>query len=360
MGGAEVVVRLLADNLLASGHDVLVFSYSADGHEEIFGDFPRERLLFQKSRSLTATLAERDFDVVHATTWASAGGLLDAANKARFRGSVIVTCHGTYVPHPNDSRANILTAVSMATARRVRPHVTQEVEVVYNGIDLDLFRPVECEPQTRPVILWVGRPHDLNKDISGFAALVGSLARYDLSFTVVSADNDERAVSVGEWFTGNVEVLRHVPRAELPAIYSAAAASGGMLVSTSISEGMPLCVLEAMACGCPVVAPDVGGISEAVTDESTGLLYSRRDGIESLSRRVLELADDAPMRERITRSAIEQVSSRFSAQAMTARYLTLYDQAMSSQRAYSAIDKAWRAMLPVGIRTMKAMRRISR
>lgn len=360
MGGAEIIIRLLADTLLASGHDVRVLSYSSEGHEEIFGDFPSERLLFQESHSLTATLAADDFDVVHATTWACAGGLLDAVSRARFRGSVVVTCHGTYLPHPHDSRASILTAVSMATARRVRPHVNKEVEVVYNGIDLDLFRPVKRTPQSRPVILWVGRPHDLNKDFNGFAALVGALAHSDLDFTVVSADNDERTVSVREWFPGKVQVLRHVVRAELPAVYSAVAASGGMLVSTSLSEGLPLCVLEAMACGCPVVAPDVGGISEVVTNESTGLLYSRSDGIEGLGRRVVALAADAAMRKRIAEGATEQVTSRFSAQAMTARYVALYERGMSSQRPYSAVDRAWRAMLPAGIRSVKALRGIGR
>lgn len=360
MGGAEIAIRLLADTLLASGHDVTVFAYSADGHKDVFGGFPRDRLFFQEAHSLTATLSANNFDVVHATTWASAGGLFDAIDRARYRGSTVVTCHGTYMPHPDDSRATALTAVSEATCCRVHAHVDKEVELVFNGIDLDLFRPVPCDQHPRPTILWVGRPHDLNKDFYGFASLVGSLAHEDLDFLVVSADNDERSLSVREWFPEKVSVMRHVTRPELPAIYSAAAGSGGMLVSTSISEGMPLCVLEAMACGCPVVAPDVGGIGEVIASGRTGVLYNRQEGIRGLGRRVLELAADHRARNALAEAAMAEVRSRFSAQSMTEQYLELYTKVASSNRPYSTFDRTWRAVLPGGLRAVKRLRQVAR
>src|SRR5947208_16520574 len=61
-----------------------------------------------------------------------------------------------------------------------------------------------------------------------------------------------------------------------------------LLVHTSRSDGTSLVLLEAMACGCPVVALDVGGVREIVENDSTGLLAPPGDW-EGIAVRVLDI-----------------------------------------------------------------------
>jgi glycosyltransferase involved in cell wall biosynthesis len=81
-----------------------------------------------------------------------------------------------------------------------------------------------------------------------------------------------------------------MPQAELPRIYSAADA----LVLASDREGWPNVLLEAMACGTPVVATRVGGVPEVVTSAAAGILVDdpSPDAIAAAARRLLSEPPD--------------------------------------------------------------------
>jgi glycosyltransferase involved in cell wall biosynthesis len=64
-----------------------------------------------------------------------------------------------------------------------------------------------------------------------------------------------------------------VPPQNMPAFFQTVARSGGCFVSTSKGESFGLAALEAMASGCPVVAPSTGGLEEIIADGENGLLY---------------------------------------------------------------------------------------
>jgi glycosyltransferase involved in cell wall biosynthesis len=75
-------------------------------------------------------------------------------------------------------------------------------------------------------------------------------------------------------------------------------------VTTSSKEGWGLTVLEANACGTPVVASNVQGLRDAVKDNETGLLYTYGD-VSDLTSKILRLLTDHALRERLTRASIE-------------------------------------------------------
>lgn len=88
-------------------------------------------------------------------------------------------------------------------------------------------------------------------------------------------------------------------------------------------DNQPLAILEAQACGVPVVASDVGGIAETVVDDVTGILVSEGDAV-SLAQAVVALAED-PMRLSAMRSAAAaHALGHFSRDTMVDGYLAMY------------------------------------
>ncbi len=96
-----------------------------------------------------------------------------------------------------------------------------------------------------------------------------------------------------------------------------------MYINTSLHEGIPVSVLEAMLHGLPVVAPRVGGLGELVTDGIDGYLIDGRDP-SLYGDRCLELMEDFELYDSMSRAAVIKVKTSFSAERMARDYLALY------------------------------------
>ena len=96
-------------------------------------------------------------------------------------------------------------------------------------------------------------------------------------------------------------------------------------VSTALWEGLPITLLEAMACGRPIVATDVGGNRDIVVDGETGILVPVGDP-GTLARRVCELLNDPCLRRRLGDAGRRRVEDDFSIGRSVARTSDLYEQ----------------------------------
>jgi glycosyltransferase involved in cell wall biosynthesis len=94
-------------------------------------------------------------------------------------------------------------------------------------------------------------------------------------------------------------------------------------INTSIHEGIPMSVLEAMARGVPPIVPRVGGMEEIVTDGVDGYLVDGRDPLV-FAERCLALYKDETLRQNMARAAREKIISQFSIGRMVSAYLELY------------------------------------
>jgi glycosyltransferase involved in cell wall biosynthesis len=94
-------------------------------------------------------------------------------------------------------------------------------------------------------------------------------------------------------------------------------------VLPSYREGLPKSLLEAAACGRPMVSTDVPGCREIVVDGETGLLVPARDAT-SLARALGRLAADAPLRKRMGAAARRRVAEHFSEARVASDTLALY------------------------------------
>jgi glycosyltransferase involved in cell wall biosynthesis len=102
-------------------------------------------------------------------------------------------------------------------------------------------------------------------------------------------------------------------------------AAADVLLLTSISEGIPLTLIEGMAAGLPVVATDVGGVGEIVEDGTTGFLAPAGDDA-ILADRILLLAANPALGRQMGRFGRERAEALFSEGRMHAGYRHLYEE----------------------------------
>jgi teichuronic acid biosynthesis glycosyltransferase TuaC len=201
----------------------------------------------------------------------------------------------------------------------------ERITVLRNGVDLARFRPVD-RTATRAALGWSGT----------MLLSVGWLIdrkRHDLAIKALEELPHCRLAIVGtgpleaslqalvraRGLTYRVSFVGHVPQAELPRYYSAADA----LLLCSTREGWANVLLEAMACGTPVAATDVGGTNEVVRAPEAGTLIAQHtpDAVASAVRALLQTA---PCRE-----ATRRYAERFGWHDTTLGQLRLFERALA-------------------------------
>lgn len=199
------------------------------------------------------------------------------------------------------------------------------ITVLRNGVDLEFFSPGSYEEEreafglTGHVILSVGRlvPG------KGNSLIIDALARMPDSRLLIAGDGPDRELlkrqASVKGVTDRVRFLGSVPPAQLRRYYRAA----DVLVLASANEGMPNVVLEAMACGTPVIATNVGGIPEVV-DASVGRLIEQRTSGE-IERAILALRS-----AQIDRAAVRAWAERFDWRETVDRSVALFERVAAS------------------------------
>ncbi|MCX5668878.1 MAG: glycosyltransferase family 4 protein [Candidatus Omnitrophica bacterium] len=105
-----------------------------------------------------------------------------------------------------------------------------------------------------------------------------------------------------------------------------------VFVLTSLWEGVPISVLEAMAASKPVVVTNTGGITEVITDGVNGYLVSAKNAI-LLSERIIALLVDVKLRERMGENARRSLDNRFSLENMVRNTSALYEAILNGKGA---------------------------
>ena len=112
-------------------------------------------------------------------------------------------------------------------------------------------------------------------------------------------------------------------------------AAADCLVAPSTREGLPIAFLEAMAAGCPVIATDVGGVSELVTHDQTGVLVPP-DDFDALVAAVRRVAEDEGVRRRLSANARERIAGHFTAETNAAAVEDVLRRAIASRSTPAA------------------------
>ena len=184
------------------------------------------------------------------------------------------------------------------------------IRTVYNGVDPRAFPFAEAEPEV-PTLSWAGRIDpikDLETLVRAYAIARAELPELRLRlFGPVPAGGEdyrtrleklaaELGVTDGVTFEGRISDVAR------------AYAAGNVVMLSSISEGFPFSLIEAMSCGRATVSTDVGGVREAVGD--TGIVVPPREPAV-MAAAVTDLLRDGERRAELGRRARQRVVDRF-------------------------------------------------
>ena len=207
------------------------------------------------------------------------------------------------------------------------PH---RIRPVHNGVDPASFPVAAGEPDV-PTLVWVGRVDPL-KDVEtllrAFAQVRESIPDCRLRmFGPTPEGGESYRRRCGELLTELGLEGAAVFEGRVGSVVDAYHA-GHVVVLTSISEGLPYTVLEAMAAGRPVVATDVGGVAEAVGD--AGAMATPRDPA-SIAAACVQLLGNESERRALGEAARKRVMKLFTAERCFDLYRKLYKELGSRQ-----------------------------
>ncbi|MFE6360444.1 GT4 family glycosyltransferase PelF [Streptomyces sp. NPDC057806] len=201
----------------------------------------------------------------------------------------------------------------------------ESIRTVYNGVDPAAFPPAGPEPQG-PTLSWAGRVDpikDLETLIRAFSLVRAELpgARLRLFGGTPRGGEAYRercealAAELGHadavTFEGRVDDIKD------------AYAAGSVVMLSSISEGFPFTLIEAMSCGRATVSTDVGGVREAVGD--TGLVVPPRDP-GAMAAAALELLRDPQRRAAMGEAARLRVIEQFTLRRTIDTFRAIYQE----------------------------------
>ncbi|MET9102427.1 GT4 family glycosyltransferase PelF [Streptomyces antibioticus] len=207
----------------------------------------------------------------------------------------------------------------------------ESIRTVYNGVDPAAFPPAGPEPHTL-TLSWAGRVDpikDLETLIRAFALVRAQLPDSRLRLFGGTPRGGEAyrercealAAELGHadavTFEGRVDDIKD------------AYAAGNVVMLSSISEGFPFTLIEAMSCGRATVSTDVGGVREAVGD--TGLVVPPRDP-EAMAAAALELLADPARRRAMGEAARLRVIEQFTLRQTIDTFRSIYLELPTLQR----------------------------
>ena len=204
-----------------------------------------------------------------------------------------------------------------------------EGKVIPNGVDMSIFHPGNKEAirtklgisQNAKVLLFTanGIRNNIMKDYKTMRVAVGKVAErlkgQDLLFIALGEDAPPERVGQAE--------IHFVPYQKDPESVAYYYQAADLYIHAARADTFPTTVLEALACGTPVVATAVCGIPEQIKDGITGYLTPPGDA-DAMAARIVQLLEDEKLRQKMSGQAAEDARKRFDLRRQVEEYLGWY------------------------------------
>jgi len=197
---------------------------------------------------------------------------------------------------------------------RPRGHI-----LIPNYVETDVFKPLN-RTKNKGSICFIGSLYHAKNPLALLEALKG------LPYVIDFVGSGPQSTQLQEVARNNgvkANFLGNIPNHELPEILN----QHELFVLPSLWEGMPKTLLEAMACGLPVIGTNVTGIREVIKDGENGILCDTEPN--SIRQAITHLMENEKLKERLGENARKTIEQRFSLTKLVDKELELYGQLLA-------------------------------
>jgi glycosyltransferase involved in cell wall biosynthesis len=213
---------------------------------------------------------------------------------------------------------------------------SSKIKIIYNGVDTNIFQPREVKRETqRPTVVYVGRI-EIFKDIMTLLHAVKYATEKlpDINCLIYGSCDDQEYVKILVDTVRTLELNDNVRFMGITSRPVDAYNAADAVVLTSLTEGFPFSIIEAMACGKPIVSTNVGGVPEAL--EGCGILVKSRRPKE-FSEAIVRVLTDDKLRSTLSKNALNRARVIFSREQIVKEYDQEYEKLLQRQ---SIVDYA--------------------
>lgn len=356
-GGSGIVATELGKELAGRGHEIHFISYAPplrlnqlspniQFHEvEVTSyplfDHPPYTLALATKMAEVAEAHNLDLLHCHYAIPHSVSAFLAKSMLSPRKLPVVTTLHGTditlvgadrsYLPITKFSieQSDGVTAVSHflreATLRTFG--VKKEIEVIYNFVNCDNYKPIENEelrshyaPNGEKILIHLSNFRPVKRPADVVEVFVRVQSKLPATLLMVG-DGPER--SSAEWLTRHHGVEKKVHFLGKRDNIEDLIGISDLLLLPSENESFGLVALEAMACEVPVIVTNVGGLPEVVTDGEEGYLVEPRN-VDTMAERAWHILSDDSRRKAMGKRARESARKRFCASMIIPQYEEYY------------------------------------
>jgi glycosyltransferase involved in cell wall biosynthesis len=353
-GGSEQQAHLLARNLLQKSCSVRVLTRKFRGlpARETIDGVPVVRAirvipakgLFGMTYMLSVLIfllrARQSFDIIHCHEFSGFHCIVAVAFGKIFNKKVVgrvassgagsdfkkikKSLYGRLCIRAYRSIDRVVTLCSASSEEaRLEGFDDAAVRCIPNGVDIDVFRPAGGADAKRETVVFVGRlieSKGVQVLLEAFELLAEERPGARLS-VVGDGPMRRRLQRCAAALPCRDRISFHGSCSDVQRFLKAAS----VFVLPSFVEGLPNALIEAMACGLPVVATRVGGIPDVVDDGRTGILVAPGDR-SGVADALKALCGSAHMRAQMGSAARETIVQRYCIEAVARRYIDLYDE----------------------------------
>ncbi|MBN1901236.1 glycosyltransferase [Candidatus Sumerlaeota bacterium] len=217
-------------------------------------------------------------------------------------------------------------------------HCDGKIHLIYNGVDLDKFKPQQPNPEIRTK--WRLRQNDI------LVGVVANLIHYKGHMEILDAAAllkkdfpDLRFVFIGRdgGMQSRIEKNRSILSLDNQVILAGSREdvekiipAFDILLLASHEEGFSNVLLEGMACGKPIVATDVGGNAESVKNGETGFIVPPKNP-QKMAEALKKLIADPSLREKFGRAGRTRVEQKFSLNSLI-QYMDAFYQEIAKEK----------------------------
>lgn len=271
-GGVESVLKNRLKNFERSGLEIDLLFFNDYGGKGLFEGIGRNIYFIEETNEIIQLIQKQNYDIVIVI---DTPRMIEILEKMNYSGKVILEVHTTY-----EQSLEYLKRIKFKRIHKIIVPSEYEKDIVEkllkmpipifvipNPIDTDFFKMNNIKfNSSKKILLWIGRL-DQHKNWRLFIKIanqINSAYKNEFEFWIVGglfSDKNEIGRMYKDLFENDLyNCFKFIPKVEqgkMPNIYNYVAKSKGAYILTSNDESFGMTIIEALACGCPVIMKDI-------------------------------------------------------------------------------------------------------